>query len=210
MSVFVRRDLPLAITFIIAILSIFGFFFKVTAVDTAVNAFTQWGVLVAAFAACFGAIVALVTHSGRIRRRAKGTWYLSLWLLIVMISFIVIGVFLNPSHAAYTTLYNAVIPMVNTAMWGLVGAATATSAIRCFRLKSLQSTLVLIPAVIGILMTTPFWDAAWPGFFTIGDWLNKIPSTAGNRGFIIAAAVGAMAVALRTIIGKETGYLGKE
>jgi hypothetical protein len=210
MSTFVRRDFPLAITFIIAVLSVFAFFFKVKEVDSAVSVFTNWGVLVAAFAVIFGAATALITHTRKIRQRQKGTWYLSLWLLIVMVSYIVVGVTLSPAHKTYQDLYNAVLPMLNTAMWALTGAATASAAVRCFRLKSIETSLILVPALIGVLMTAPVWDASWSGFATIGDWINKVPSTAGNRGFIIGAAVGAMAVALRTIIGRETGYLGKE
>jgi hypothetical protein len=68
----------------------------------------------------------------------------------------------------------------------------------------------MIPAIILVLMNTPFWDATWPGFATMGNWLNQVPSTAGNRGYIIGAAIGAIAVSLRTMIGKEIGYLGRE
>jgi hypothetical protein len=209
MSVY-RKQIPMAITFVIGFLSVFTFFFKTAQTDYATQMTMNWGVLISAFAIILGAASAFLTSMNHVRKRTKGTWYLNAWLLVVMIVYIAVGVVLTPSHPSYRALYDAVVPMVNTGMWGLTGAATASASIRCFRLKNVETTLIMIPAIVLVLMSTPLWDASWEGFAIGGRWLLDVPSTAGNRGYIIGAAVGAIAVSLRTLIGKEVGYLGKE
>jgi 4-amino-4-deoxy-L-arabinose transferase-like glycosyltransferase len=166
--------------------------------NTFLPVYFSYGTLLSAFAVCLGAASAFLASMKDVRRRTKGTWYLNAWLLVVMIIFIVLGIVLTPSHPSYRSLYDAIIPMVNTGMWGLTGAATAAASIRCFRLKNVETTLIMIPAIILVLMNTPFWDASWEGFAAMGTWLNNVPSTAGNRGYIIGAAIGAIAVSLRT------------
>ena len=207
---FYRRQVPMIMTFVIGFLSVFAFFFKTPETDSATQITMNWGVLLSAFAICLGAATASLASMNDVRKRTKGTWYLNAWLLVVMIVFIVLGITLTPSNPSYRSLYDAIIPMVNTGMWGLTGAATAAASIRCFRLKNIETTLIMIPAIILVLMNTPLWDASWGGFATMGTWLNNVPSTAGNRGYIIGAAIGAIAVSLRTMIGREIGYLGKE
>ena len=204
-----RRQLPLTITLLAGILTVFVFFFKIKETDLAAGTILNWSVLISAFAVCLGAAASFLANVTNIRKRKKD-WYLNAWLIIVMFIFIVIGVVGTARHPTYEALYNAVIPMVSTGMWGLVGASTVSAAVRCFRLKSMEGALVLIPAVILILMYTPIWDAVWGGFSIAGKWILDVPSAAGNRGYILAAAIGAIALSLRMLIGRELGYLGRD
>ena len=41
----------------------------------------------------------------------------------------------------------------------------------------------------------------------IGVWIQKVPNTGGMRGIIIGLAIGAIGMGIRTLIGRERGYL---
>jgi hypothetical protein len=58
-----------------------------------------------------------------------------------------------------------------------------------------------------VMSNAPFFTATWPGFKTIGDWIFAVPNMATNRAVTIGAALGAIALAVRTLMGIERGYL---
>mgnify|MGYP001572909840 CR=1 FL=1 len=48
-----------------------------------------------------------------------------------------------------------------------------------------------------------------PSVEGVAEWIMKYPNTAGQRGVIIGAALGAASMSIRVMIGIERPYLGK-
>jgi hypothetical protein len=67
----------------------------------------------------------------------------------------------------------------------------------------------LIAGSFVVARNTPLLLSIWPGFTTIGNWIMDVAVAGGNRGIIIGAAIGAIGTGLKTILGYETGYLGR-
>ncbi|MCJ7731290.1 hypothetical protein MUP51_03150, partial [Candidatus Bathyarchaeota archaeon] len=58
----------------------------------AVSTLQNWGIILTAFALGFGAVNLFFYHSKHISRRTKGQWMYSIWLLIVIVFFTVVGI----------------------------------------------------------------------------------------------------------------------
>jgi hypothetical protein len=49
-----------------------------------------------------------------------------------------------------------------------------------------------------------------PGIEKISSWLLDIMATAVIRGIVVGSAVGGVAAGLRTLIGREVGFIARE
>ena len=118
------------------------------------------------------------------------------------------GVAYGSPSSAYQYLYGMIIPQVTTAMWGVTGVFTVSAAVRAMRAKSYEAAILLIATILVVFGNMPIGDVIWSGFGPLKSWIFNYFSNAGNRGFVIGSAIGAAVLALRTIIGKERGWLG--
>jgi hypothetical protein len=69
--------------------------------------------------------------------------------------------------------------------------------------------MLLLMGCFVVARNAPALVSLWPGFTTLGDWTMDVVVGGGTRGIVIGAAIGAIATGLRTLIGYETGYLGR-
>jgi len=75
------------------------------------------------------------------------------------------------------------------------------------RLKTFEGTLLLIPAFLVIAASSVWGSWISPVVGDIGNFLLNILVTGVFRGLTIGAAVGAMITGIRTLMGRETGYM---
>jgi len=204
-----RKNLPQALTAIVGFILVVDYYFKINEIRLLSDTFTLYGTIIAAFALMLGAFSVARIQILNIIKKGK-EWYLSVLLLGTMILFISTGLSLGTTSSIYKTMYNTIITIISTHSWTLVGAATFTAAIRVFRVKSIESTLLFLAAMLVTFATVPIGTWINPEFKTIGDWIMSIPTVAGNRGFIITAAIGGIVLSFRTLIGKEKRALGVE
>ena len=61
----------------------------------------NWGIVLTAFTLGFGALNLFIFHSKHISRRTEGQWLYSIWLLLIIVLFTVVGVALGPSSDQY-------------------------------------------------------------------------------------------------------------
>jgi hypothetical protein len=69
--------------------------------------------------------------------------------------------------------------------------------------------MIVAIAVIVLLRNAPAVDVGVPVIVNIAQWLNDVPTSAAFRGILIGAGLGAIALGIRTMIGKEAGFLGR-
>jgi hypothetical protein len=80
-----------------------------------------------------------------------------------------------------------------------------TAAYRAFRARTVDTTILLIVAVLVMLGNITLGTAIWTGFRPIRDWLYSVPMAHGNAAIYITMAIGAMALGIRTVLGVERG-----
>ncbi len=96
-------------------------------------------------------------------------------------------------------LYYQVLVTVNTSIFSLLAFFIASAAYRAFKVRSLESTILLLAGLLVVLGQAPIADLVWPGFGAIRDWIMAYPNTAGQRGILIGAALGILAFSVRRL-----------
>ncbi len=214
-----RREIPLAITFIVGIVMLLTNFFG-NAEGTGMlqvwsKEMSTWMIIVSAFAVGLASVNLIRIHSRNVTRQRPG-WFNSLVLIVSLIVFAVVGTIarLNAKAEAIAKLnqnmFDFIMSPLGAAMFAMLAFYIASASYRAFRMRSLEATILLISAVLVMLGRAPIGELMWNQFPTIATWLLNIPNTAGQKAIMIGSAIGAFATSLRILLGIERGHLGME
>ena len=171
-------------------------------------------VLTAAFA--IGVINLTRVHWINIKRK-RATWMFSVILLICLYSMLIFSLIASPfaldpnatvipssviqfSTPIWEFLYYKILVNINSSILSLLAFFIASAAYRAFRARSVEATILLVAGLLVILGQTPIADVIWPGFSAIRDWILAFPNTAGQRGILLAAALGIIVFSVRRLI----------
>jgi len=222
-----RREVPIAITFIVGMFMIVDFFVPHAYVSASAEELKQWGTIIIAASILLGIGNLLRVHSKKIARKEEG-WGYSIVLLVIMAVMLWFGLWpgatLGPNEMVGTVeegsyfnwmFLNMQVPLQAT-MFSLLAFFIASAAYRAFRLRSAEASLLLIAAIIVMLGRVPLGQAITQNLPEKAQlpWLTEVimeyPNMAAFRGILMGAALGVMAMGLRIILGIERSYLGGE
>ncbi len=190
--------------------------------------FSVWFSVLAVFAFTLGGVNLMKTHWRKVRDRAVD-WRYSLVTLVSFVAVLVIGLakFGGPPglqgdvaapHSWLTGIFETVLSPLHATLYALLAFYIASASFRAFRLRSVESTILLVSALIVLLGRIPFgatltsWLPAPLTFLRMEDlslWILKVPNTAGQRAIMIGIALGVVAMAMRLILGMEKGQGGR-
>ncbi len=166
------------------------------------EAFRQWTIVLTAFALLLGLFnVALVHVTRIIRRDEPGAGY-SLVVLATAGIVTLVGLAAGLPSGAMTWIFDNLYLPLQGAFFALVAFFLATAAYRALRARSVETTLMLIAALIVLLGQIPLL----PIFAGARDWVLTVPSEAGVRGILLGVALGTLATGLRLIAGIDRPY----
>jgi len=215
----VRLQIPLAITFLIGLFMAVQFFVPHEAFQYSFESLLAWVRIVGAFALVLGIGSLLRTHWDKIRRRRRD-WPYSIATIVSFLAMCVIGIGFGhePGTIFYWVFENIQVPLDAT-MFSLLAFFIASAAFRTFRARSTEATLLLVAAVVVMLGRVPgtlvvmFGDTSLAQYLhthmpDVSEWIMNFPTVAGKRGIIFGVALGAIATALRIILGIERSHLG--
>ncbi len=187
--------------------------------QTAFAELLNWGRIVAAFALVLGIQSLLRTHVEKIRRQRRD-WPYSVVAIVSFVLMVFVGIFFghNPG-TAFDWIFRHVQVPLDATMFSLLAFFIASAAFRTFRARSVEATLLLVAAVVVMLGRVPGSILVVMGESAAGQWLHGMmpdvsewimdfPTVAGKRGIIFGVALGAIATALRVILGIERSHLG--
>ena len=86
-------------------------------------------------------------------------------------------------------------------------AFITSAAVRAFKARNLEAAIVLVSGTLMVMGNAPLFTNSVPVLNDISLWIRNIPNMATMRGVMIGAALGAIALAVRTLMGIERGYL---
>lgn len=206
-----RRDIPLVITFLVGVIAIGDYYTTFTAVKDTFTVIKNWGVVLNAFALGLGAVNLFRVHGRRISERKRDDWYFSAWLLFTLILFVVVGLGTGQFEAGaqYQWIYNALFLPIGATMYSSLAFYMAFGSYRVLRARNLDAFLLFVTAIFVILGNTPIFPATIPEFFYIREWIFTAIVGGAYRGIRIGVGIGAVVLGIRTLIGMETGYLGR-
>lgn len=114
-----------------------------------------------------------------------------------------LGVLGGIKNPGFDWIFNYVFTPLGATIFSLLGFYIVSASYRAFRVRSLESGVLLVAAAMVMLMNAPIGEVIWTGFPVIGTWIRDIPGLAGQRGTAVALAVGVSVFSLRVLLGLE-------
>ena len=203
-----KREIPLVLTSLIAIVAIMEFFLSLPFIPSAATFFNQSGVIITAFFLGLGFINMMMMHAKKIQKQSSG-WLYSAWLILIAAIMVITGLIpplgANPTH---NLIYRIFFLIPQPAFLSLLAFMMVSIAFRAFRARTWESGVLIFWAFAQMMRNAPIGQAVVPWLAALGDWNSQTLSTAGYRTLGIAGALGVIAVGVRVMLGKERGYLG--
>jgi len=171
----------------------------VTPLATAVRNGT---VIVAAFGMIMG-MAAMTIYHLRVIMRREPDWYYSIFTLVACYAFFIFA--LTPpilTSIQYAWMYKWINSVAARTTYGALAFWISAAAVRTLKVRSFESTLLVVSAMICMFANAPLASLIGP-FAEAAQWLLSVPSTGAYRGVIITSACGVVALGLRIIIGRE-------
>lgn len=218
----IRRILTVIIPWVLAstvgLLVLIHFFISWPGVDPLFEGLVEWATVIAAFAILLGLVNVARTHGVRIAKLERD-WPYSLTLLLSALAVLVVGLLprpngyyegapLGPGDPRVQLIFHYVIEPLSTTFFSLLAFFLAMAVFRSLRLRNLEVALLTISALVVLLGQIPIWSelSFLAPIAQLQEWLLRVPAMAGIRAILIGSAVGAVATALRVILGLERPY----
>jgi len=203
-----KRNVPLAIVFVLGVFFVVQFFIPSHPSQVAYNTMLEWDMALLVFATVI-ALDSLIRHHTQKIMRRQGQWgysavYLSAALLMALAGFI--GGTTDTSF--YMKLFQYAMSPMQTSMFAILAFYMASAAYRAFRARTAEATLLLISAFIVMLGLIPLGATIWGGMPRLSEWLMQVPNMASKRGITFGIGLGAVATSLKIILGIERNWLG--
>jgi hypothetical protein len=194
--------LPTAIAIAVGLVTLLDYFFTLPLLDALGFAFKQWTIILTAFALLLGLINLAQVHLTRIIRRNEAGAGYSVIVIITAVFVFGIGLLFDLPSAPMTWIFDNLYLPLQGAFFALVAFFLATAAYRALRARNVETTLMLLSALVVFLGQTP----ALGVLADAREWILNVPSTAGVRGILIGVALGTIATALRLLVGMDRPY----
>jgi len=208
----IRRQIPLALTFIVGIIITANWFIDLTPLNDLSNTITNFNTVMVAFMMGFAGVNILMIHTRRIQKNmSQGNMLdvaFSVLLLGCLIIWTAVGIFMGRSSDTYQWMYtNFNLPLSSTAY-----AATlfylASATYRVIRARSTETTILVVVSIVVIMGNMPMFVTYIPALMTVKNWLADVVVTAAYRAITIGVGLGGILMGVRTLLAMETGFLG--
>jgi hypothetical protein len=203
-----KRTLPLAICLVIGVSMVIQFFIPHPASLRYNSTILTWVIILTAFALILAIGNVFVHHGNRIVKQQPG-WFYSAVTIISMIIVAVIGLFWGiGGQSLFQKIYLNILSPLAATMFALLAYYMASAAYRAFKARSIESFMLLAAAFIVMIGFMPFGQYIHPRLPEFAEWIMQVPNMASKRGIQIGIAFGAIATALKIILGIERSWLG--
>lgn len=212
------RQIPLFLIAVIAGLFIVEYFLVPVAPLTALKGeLLAWGVNMSAVAILFGQVMLIIWH-GRVllhARERKGTPRGLFESGVFAVGFIAFGLLAlsDPrtiSGDLFTMLYLAFVMKFSQGIGSCGWPAQVNAVFRMFKVTSLETLTISAVYILTWLRYLTAFTAFVPGIVPVVDWVIAVPHAAAQRAGLIGAAVGAIVVGIRALVGREPGLMEYE
>jgi len=222
-----QRQTPLFLIAVIAGIMIVEYFSvpskPVTSYEVAMrltkDELVAWGVNMSAIAILFGQVMLLLRHGRILARgptiRREYGWRRLFESGVFMAAFLIFGLLAlsdpkNVSGDLFTALYLAFIMKFAQGLGSCGWPAQVNAVFRAFKITSLETLTIATVYILVWLRYLTTFTAFVPGIAFVFDWVAAVPHAAAQRAGLIGAAVGAIVIGIRALVGREPGLMEYE
>jgi uncharacterized membrane protein len=210
-----QRQIPLFLIAVLAGIFIVEYFLVPIGPLTALkDELLAWGVNMSAVAILFGQIMLILWH-GRVLMARKETPRRLFESGVFAAGFIAFGLLAlsDPrtiSGDLFTMLYLAFVMKFSQGIGSCGWPAQVNAVFRMFKVTSLETLTISTVYVVTWLRYLTAFTAFVPIIIPVVDWIITVPHAAAQRAGLIGAAVGAIVIGIRALVGREPGLMEYE
>jgi len=212
----IRREIPSAILSLIGIALLLAFFTTLGFFQELHGILTSWVPIISGCSVGLGFLY--MTYAQWMNYQRNKNLNNLIYLIVPLVFFaIFFGTALfspgNTNSEAYQWLYYHIYKNVGGTVYAVMFFTLASSAIRTMRLFTrdptggfrfrLEAAALMFGGLIYTMRQIPLFQVYIPGIVELGEWIMLVPNVGGGRAAVIAAALGAITVGIRTLWGKE-------
>jgi uncharacterized membrane protein len=207
-----KRQIPLALTFIVGMIVTFDWFISWDPLQSLTTTLMNYQIVMVAFMMGFAGVNLVYLHSRRIQRSmSENKLYdalLSAVLLACLFIWIIVGVGLGMGTDQYTWLFNTFNQSLSATAYAATLFYLASATYRVLRIRSAETGILLLVGFITICANIPLFKAYFPFLGTIVVWISDGLVKYSYRAITIGVGLGGILMGVRTLLAMETGYLG--
>ena len=218
---FLRRQLPLFITFVTGVVFALQYYIPHPMSETLLTEVSKWLQIVGGFALILGISSLFHIHFVKIRRHEPG-WGYSFVLYAGIVGTLLAafgysfaaGTWVNGKETingvttAFGWVYSYTMVPLQATMFALLAFFIASAAYRSFRARSPEAALLLVAAVIVMIGRVPLGEYLVPALGGLTEWIMGVLNSSVRRAILIGVSLGTVALSLKIIFGIERSYLG--
>lgn len=209
-----KRQLPLAITFIMGVTFALQYYIPHPVSEEAITHLSKWMQIISGFALALGLASLFQVHAVKIKRQVAG-WGYSVILYVAMLVTITVGLFwgqgqtkVDGAQTAFGWIYDYTMVPLQATMFSILAFFIASAAYRAFRARSREAAVLLVAAVIVMMGRVPLGQFLVPWSWDVAQWLLNVINSAVRRAILIGVSMGIVALSVKIILGYERSYLG--
>jgi len=203
-----RRQIPLAICFVVGMFMLVQFFIPSRPSVRAYEMVVDWTQTIFVFTLLVGVTGMVKYHLEKVSRKKEGFGYNIVTLISIAIMALA-GLIWGRQHGPFVWMFENIQSPMQATIFSLLAFFVASAAYRGFKARNVEATLLLTAALLVMIGRVPIGDWISPYFPKIANWILDVPSMTARRGIFIGIALGSIATSLRVILGVERTYLGK-
>lgn len=206
-AIFRRKEVGTILFAVPAIIMIVDY--STGAATAQANRLVAWASSLVMFAYLLGGIALFRFHLSKIKKRRAGEWQQSVVVLASFLLLLLIAL-IPETKPAYDYLFAYLVTPVQVAITAYIGFYAYTIFYRaCGRVKNLETTVLIVATILGLLFNTTAATSAVPSLVVIGNWVRDVPNTGAMRAMTIGIGLGLIQLFVRTLLGHERSYLGE-
>ena len=208
MSFMHRSEIPITIAAATTIIMLVDLFTGNPTIQAVSTMLQSWAIILAGFALGIGAFSLLRLHTNIVRKQKSG-WYGSAIILCFTIVVLFFGlVDLNLANPIFRFILDNMYIRLYAAAWAFQGVFMVYGLYKAFKIRNLESAVLFVATIFAIIKNTAIWEVTLGSWIVVpGTWILDVPNLGGQRALMIASALGILALGLRTLLGKERGYI---
>jgi len=208
MSFIRRTEIPITIAAIMTLIMLLDLFTGDPTLRAASTMLQSWAIILAGFALGIGAVSLLRLHTTNIKRKRPG-WYGSVLIIFFTAAVLVTGLMdLNLANPILRFILDNMYMRLYAAAWAFEGIFLIYGLYRAFKIRNLDSLILSVTAFFCIIRNAAVAEVFFgPAAFAPGTWILDVPNLGGIRALMIASSLGILMLGLRTLLGKERGYI---
>ena len=204
-----KRNIPLAIAFIITIVMILSYYTTLS-IKPVEDTLLTWAVVITTAAIGLGVVNLVQRHITTLSQKKKGEWLFSLVLLSSMGLTLAVGLIFGGESVEFTHLYNATLAPLGATLMSVFIVWIAPAFARYLVPRNVSSGILVGTIVLCMLAGGPLGQSIYPPIANVNQWILTVGAMGAQRGLKITIGLGMILISLRIITGREKSFMKEE